>query len=69
MDHDLLANARQAHSTLTDATLIDKALGALAAQDRAVEIDAAYAADDERPLEQSDAWGDLASFREAAAAS
>jgi surface antigen len=69
VDHDLLASARQAHSTLTDAALLDEALAALAAQDRATEIDASYAAYDEHPLEEPDAWGDLASFREAAAAS
>jgi hypothetical protein len=36
---------------------------------RAAEIDAAYAAYDAHPLEEPDAWGDLASFLEAAAAS
>jgi hypothetical protein len=35
----------------------------------ATEIDAAYAVYDEHPLEEPDAWGDLASFREEAAAS
>lgn len=32
-------------------------------------IDAAYAAYDEHPLEEPDEWGDVASFREAAASS
>jgi hypothetical protein len=36
---------------------------------RAAEIDAGYAAYDEHPLEEPDEWGDLASFRRAAAAS
>jgi hypothetical protein len=33
------------------------------------EVEAAYAAYDEQPLDEPDEWGDLASFREAAAAS
>jgi hypothetical protein len=69
VDETLLANARQAHSTLTDAALLDKALAALIARHRAVEIDESYAIYGEHPLEEPDAWGDLASFREAAAAS
>jgi hypothetical protein len=32
---------------------------------RSDEVDANYAADDERPLDEPDAWGDLASFRRA----
>jgi Arc/MetJ family transcription regulator len=69
VDEELLASARQAHSMLTDAALLDKALAALVAQHRSAEIDASYAAYDEHPLEEPDAWGDLASFREAAAVS
>jgi hypothetical protein len=57
VDHDLLTNARQAHAGLTDAALLDVGLAALAAKDRAVEIDASYAAYDEHPLEEPDAWG------------
>jgi hypothetical protein len=33
------------------------------------EIDASYVAYDEHPLDEPDEWGDLASFRESAAAS
>jgi hypothetical protein len=33
------------------------------------EVDASYAAYDEAPLDVQDAWGDLASFRDAAGAS
>lgn len=33
------------------------------------EVDASYAAYDEHPLDEADEWGDLASFRRAAAAS
>jgi hypothetical protein len=69
VDGDLLISARQTLSTLTDAALFDQALAALLDRHRAVEIDAAYAAYDEHPLTEPDAWGDLASFREAVAAS
>jgi antitoxin MazE5 len=41
----------------------------MAARHRAAEIDAAYAAYDEHPLSEPDEWGDLESFRFAAAAS
>lgn len=69
VDKELLASAREAHSGLTDAALLDEALAAFLAQHRAVEINASYTAYDEHPLGEPDAWGDLASFREAAAAS
>jgi hypothetical protein len=69
VDERLLATARQARSGVNDAALIDEALGALLARNRAVEIDAAYGAYDRLPLEASDEWGDLASFREAAGSS
>jgi hypothetical protein len=46
-----------------------EALAALLARNRAAEIDAAYAAYDRFPLDTSDEWGDLASFRRAAGAS
>lgn len=54
---------------MNDAALLDEALSALVARHRAAEIDAGYAAYDEHPLDESDEWGDLASFREAAASS
>lgn len=69
VDADLLAEARRACSGVTDAALLDEALGALLARRRAAEVDASYAAYDEHPLDEPDEWGDLASFREAAAAS
>jgi hypothetical protein len=69
VDAQLLESARQMLAPLTDAALLDQALTALLDRHRAAEIDAAYAAYDEHPLEEPDAWGDLASFREAAAAS
>jgi hypothetical protein len=69
VDEDLLVSARRTLSTLTDAALLDAALAALMDRHRASEIDAAYTVYDEHPLQEPDAWGDLASFREAAAAS
>jgi antitoxin MazE5 len=69
VDAQLLADARRLRSELTDAALVDEALAALLARHRAAEIDAAYASYDEHPLDEPDAWGDLASFRDAAGAS
>jgi hypothetical protein len=69
VDEHLLAGARRARSGLTDAALVDEALGALLARTRAAEVDAAYVAYDNIPLDTEDAWGDLASFRAAAGAS
>ena len=69
VDADLLARARRACSGLPDSALVDEALAALLARRRAAEIDAAYAAYDEHPLDERDEWGDLASFRAAADAS
>jgi len=69
VDEHLLARARQLRSQLTDAALLDEALEALLGRHRSAKIDAAYAAYDEHPLDEPDAWGDLASFGEAAAAS
>ena len=56
-------------SEVTDAKLIDEALGALVLRHRAAEVDASYAAYDDHPLDEPDEWGDLASFRQAAVAS
>ena len=69
VDAALLDGARQLRAGSSDAVLIDEALTALLARHRAGEIDAAYVAYDAHPLEEPDAWGDLASFRRAAAAS
>jgi len=69
VDADLLDDARRARAGATDAALIDEALSALLARDRAAMVDASYVAYDQHPLDASDAWGDLASFRRAAAAS
>ena len=69
VDAELLEGARRVRSGVTDAALIDEALTALLARHRAAEIDASYAAYDEHPLDERDEWGDLESFRRAAAAS
>jgi post-segregation antitoxin (ccd killing protein) len=69
VDSNLLDDARNARSGVSDAVLIDEALAALLARHRAAQIDAGYAAYDDHPLDEPDEWGDLASFRQAAAAS
>jgi hypothetical protein len=69
VDEQLLQDARQARAGKPDSVVIDDALVALLAKDRAAEVDAAYAAYDEHPLTEKDEWGDLDSFREAAGAS
>ena len=69
VDESLLANARLARADLNDAALLDAALKAFLARQRAAEVDAGYASYDEAPLDTLDEWGDLVSFRRAAAAS
>jgi hypothetical protein len=69
VDGDLLARARDLRAGTADSALLDEALTALVARHRAAEIDAAYSAYDEHPLSEPDEWGDLASFRAAAATS
>ena len=66
MDEGLLGEARRRLADLNDAALLDEALAALLARYRAAEIDAAYAAYDDHPVDEPDDWGDLASFRQAA---
>lgn len=66
VDEQLLARARALGGGSTDAALLDAALAALLASNRAEEIDAAYAAYDERPLDEPDEWGNLAAFLDAA---
>jgi hypothetical protein len=67
VDETLLTQARDIRRT-NDAALLDEALGALLARHCAAEIDASYAAYDDHPIDEPDEWGDLASFRAAAAA-
>lgn len=66
VDGELLATARRARADLNDAALLDAALEALLARERAAELDASYRVYDDVPLDTADEWGDLASFREAA---
>jgi hypothetical protein len=69
VDAGLLNSARSVRSGITDAALVDEALEALLVRHRSAEVDASYAAYDEHPIDEPDEWGDLASFRRAAAAS
>ena len=69
MNAELLDDARRVRFGVTDAALIDAALEALLASHRAAEVNASYAVYDDHPLDEPDEWGDLASFRQAAAAS
>jgi hypothetical protein len=69
VDAQLLRQARDAVAAPTDASLIDQALRALLAAHRSARHDAAYMAYDDHPLSEPDEWGDLATFRDAAAAS
>ena len=69
VDEELLRHARRVCKGKQDSALIDAALEALLSRHRSSEVDASYAAYDEHPLGEADEWGDLASFREAAAAS
>lgn len=69
VDSDLLRTAREVRPDVTDSAVIEEALRALLARHRAAAIDAAYSAYDAQPLDEPDEWGDLASFREAAARS
>jgi len=50
-------------------TTIRGVLAALRERCRVAGVDASYAAYDVHPLDEPDAWGDLAAFRRAAAAS
>jgi hypothetical protein len=68
VDADLLADARKAREGTADSELIDDALAALLARLRSAEIDEAYAAAyTDHPIDETDEWGDLDSFRSAAA--
>lgn len=67
VDEALLSRARSIGGASSDAALLDEALQSLVARHRAGELDAAYSAYDKHPLDEADEWGDLASFRSAAA--
>jgi hypothetical protein len=63
VDGELLESARRLRVNVNDATLLDEALRALVAINRAGEIDAAYAAYDVAPIDGADEWGSLNEFR------
>jgi hypothetical protein len=67
VDDTLLRAARAAHPGRNDASLFDEALTALMARARSAEIDDSYRAYLAHPIDEPDEWGDLASFRAAAA--
>lgn len=69
VSEELLATARRLRDGMNDASLLDEALTALIARHRAGEIDQAYRAYDQVPIDEADEWGDLASFRAAAGSS
>ena len=69
VDAALLSEARRVSQVASDAALLDAALSALLARHRQVEIDRSYEAYDAHPPDEPDEWGDLASFRAAAAGS
>ena len=50
-------------------SMLPKALAVVLTRRREAKYDAAYAAYETRPLDEPDAWGDLASFLAAADAS
>jgi hypothetical protein len=68
VDETLLSEARTANPQHNDAALFDAALAALLARSRAAAIDESYNAYEAHPLSEPDEWGDLESFRSAAAA-
>jgi len=69
VDAGLLESVRRVREGAPDSVLLDEALAALLSKHRARELDASYKIYDEHPLTEADAWGELAAFREAAAAS
>jgi hypothetical protein len=69
VDEELLRSARRVCNGKPDSVLLEEALGALLARHRSAEVDQAYAVYEEHPLCEADEWGDLESFREAAARS
>mgnify|MGYP003292169142 CR=1 FL=1 len=60
--------ARQVLAPANDASVLEAALRALLERHREAQIDASYAVYDRHPLDEPDEWGDLASWRSAAAA-
>ena len=69
VDETLLTDARRVSRGKSDAALIDEALRSFLLRHRAAQLDAEYTAYDTHPVDAPDEWGDLASFRAAAASS
>ena len=69
VDQQLLSDARRISGDQPDSALLDAALRSFLLGHRAAELDAQYGAYDEQPLDAPDEWGNLASFRTAAASS
>ncbi len=69
VDEQLLSDARRASGDQPDSVLLDAALRSFLLRHRATELDAQYRAYDEQPLDTPDEWGNVASFRDSAAAS
>ncbi len=66
VDGDLLAEVRELDPGEADSVLLDRAFAALLAQHRRAEIDEQYRrAYADHPIDEPDAWGDLASFGDA----
>ncbi|MCB2223360.1 MAG: DUF2191 domain-containing protein [Actinobacteria bacterium] len=66
VDEGLFTEARKVMEGSKVAETMDAALAALVRAHRAAEIDRAYTAYDEHPIDEPDAWGDLASFGDGA---
>ena len=54
VDEELLTRAREVMGAPSDSVLLDRALDALLAHHRRAEIDGAYAAYDEHPVDEGD---------------
>lgn len=59
------AGAGGPHATETG--VLDQTVSTVLAREHATEVDASYAAYDKHPADEPDKWGDLASWRRAAA--
>ncbi|MXZ97425.1 MAG: DUF2191 domain-containing protein [Acidimicrobiaceae bacterium] len=65
VDEGLLERAKRSGAWNSVAAMVDAALEALVAAHREAQIDSAYEAYNERPIDEPDAWGSLADFHEA----
>jgi len=66
VDPELLAQVRALDPSSTDASLVERAFRAMLRLHRGAQIDVAYERGyTEHPVDEPDAWGDLASFGQA----